>query len=140
MTDSWLESAAILAPAPYDPIAGSSRGSGDRSDPFPLIGAAVFAWRDIFMGADPRIPPDAFGLLAVFREQNLKTAFTVIARLLPGALPETIGKPAGGEPSSVLGIRPVAGLIQRGSVAFVVFHFQYFPFAAQIRLREMIVR
>ena len=98
-----------------------------------MIRAAVFAWRDLGLSADPRIPPDPFGLGAVRGEKDFKPSLTVIAGLLPGALPQTIGDHDGGETTAVLTVGAVPLSVQRCSVAFVIFDFEDFPLSAEIR-------
>src|SRR5689334_6949903 len=104
----------------------------NRSDPFPLIGATMFARRNVLMGTDSTVPPDALGLFAVFGEQDFKTAFAIVTGLLPGALPESVGKICGDESSVMLSIGTVAGFIQRGRVTLIVLDFEDLPFTAQI--------
>src|SRR5512134_536604 len=110
----------------------------DRSEPLPVIRAAVFTGRNVLMVADPGVPPDSLGLFTVFREQDFEAAFPIVARLLPGALPESIGNLGGGESSPMLGIGTVPGLVQGGFVALVILDFEDFPFAAQIRRRDVV--
>src|SRR5262245_36472680 len=107
-----------------------SRGDRHRGDPLPLIGTAVFTRRDVLVVPDSRVPPDAFGLLAVFGKQHLKTAFAIVPRLLPGSLPEPVGNLGGVKTAAMLCIGAIAAFVQRGSIAFVVFHFQNVPLAA----------
>ena len=104
-----------------------------RSQPFPEIGPAVFTGGNILLGADPRIPPHALGLGPVLGEEEFKFSFAIIARLLPGALPKTVGILCGDESSTVLGIGAVAGFVECGLVALVVLHLENFPFPAQVR-------
>ena len=108
-----------------------------RGQPFPDIGPAVFTRENILLGADPRIPPHAFGLGPVLGEEEFKFSFAIIARLLPGALPETVGILRGDESSTVLGIGAVASFVECGLVAFVILHFENVPFPAQIKDGEL---
>lgn len=84
------------------------------------------------MRADSGVPPDPFCLRAILRQQEFECPFAVIARLLPGPLPEAVGKLGRGEVPTVLGVRAIAGLIQRGFVAFIVLDFENFPLTAEV--------
>ena len=84
------------------------------------------------MRADSGIPPDSFRLRAILRQQEFECPLAVIARLLPGPLPEAVGKLGRGEMPAVLGVRAIAGLIQRGFVAFIVLDFEDFPLTAEV--------
>ena len=104
-----------------------------RGQPFPEIGPAVFARGNILLSAHTRIPPHTLGLGPVLGEEEFKFSFAIIARLLPGALPETVGIFCGDESPIVLGIKAVAGLIECGPIALVVLHLENFPFPTQIK-------
>ena len=93
----------------------------------------MLARGNILLGADPRIPPHALGLGPVLGEEEFKFSFAIIVRLLPGALPETVGILRGDKSPSVLGIGAVAGFVECGFVALVVLHLQNFPFTTQVR-------
>ena len=93
----------------------------------------MFARGNILLGADPRIPPHAFGLGSVLRQEEFKLSFAIVARLLPGTLPETVGILCGDESSPVLGIGAVTSFVERGFVALIVLNFENVPFSAQIK-------
>lgn len=84
------------------------------------------------MRADSGVPPDPFRLRAILRQQEFERSFAVITRLLPGPLPEAVNKLGRGEVPAVLGVGAIAGLIQRGFVAFIVLDFENFPFTAEV--------
>ena len=84
------------------------------------------------MGPHAGVPPDAFGLGSVFRQQEFKPAFTIIAGLVPGALPQAIDTLRRCKTPALLRIGAIAGFVQGGLVAFVVLHFEDFPFTAQV--------
>ena len=93
----------------------------------------MFARGNIFLGADPRIPPHAFGLGPILGEKKFKFSFAIVAWLLPGALPETVSVLRGDESSTMLGIGAVAGFVECGLVVFVVLHLENIPFPAQVK-------
>ena len=93
----------------------------------------MFTRGNVLLGADSRIPPHALGLGPVLGEEKFKFSFAIIARLLPGALPETVGILCGNELSTVLGIGAVAGFVECGLIAFIVLHLENVPFPAQIK-------
>jgi len=95
--------------------------------------SAVFPRGNVLLAADSRIPPDALGLGPILGEEEFKSSFPVVARLLPGALPETVGKLRGHESSTLLGLGTVAGFLECGVVACVVLDIENSPFAAQVR-------
>ena len=84
------------------------------------------------MRADSGVPPDPFRLRAILRQQEFECPFAVIARLLPGPLPEAIRKLSRLEVPPVLGVRAIAGFIQRGFVAFIDLDFEDFPLPAEV--------
>ncbi len=92
----------------------------------------MFPRRDIGVPSNSCVPPDAFCFFPILGEQQFKTALTIIAWLMPAALPQTVCKFRRDELSSLLGVWSVAGLVERGLVAFVVFYFQNIPLATQV--------
>lgn len=87
------------------------------------------------MRTDAGVPPHPFSLTAIFRQQDLKSTLPVIARLVPGALPEPIRVFGRHKTSIVLGIGAVSLFIQRRDVALVVLDLEDDPFATQVRRR-----
>ena len=104
-----------------------------RGDFLPVIGAAVFLWRNIFPRIYPCVPPDALGLLAVFREEDFKSTFPIVAGLMPRPLPQTVFNFCGDESSLVLCVGAVSVLVDRGFIAFFVFHLENIPLSAHVR-------
>lgn len=113
-------------------IAHALSGGGGRSESLPHVGATMLPRRDIVSAADTDVPPNAFGLGAVFGKDDFKCAFAVIAGLLPGALPATVVETGRRKPPILPGIGTVAVRIERGAIRLIVLDFSDFPFPAQI--------
>lgn len=91
--------------------------------------------RDIFLRTDSAVPPDAFGLRAVFRKEDFKSSLSIIARLVPGALPQAIRDRSGREATAMLSIWPISVLVERRFIALVILNFDDVPFSNQVDSR-----
>ena len=95
----------------------------------------MFLRRNVFSCIDSCVPPDSLCLRTVFREENFKSAFAIVAGLVPGALPQAVFNFGCDEPSALLRVGAVPVLVLSSFVTLFVFDLKNIPFSAHIRHR-----